>query len=214
MHLLTFRSSLQYLNDRRPLTPLIAAQLPDLFEHSATDEMPRFSPDQAHAFMHGNTARSVIARCLGHLHDAAPKRLEPVLVDDHTGLADVAVSLPFSGKPEAPVVTRLIIEADAADESLNSGCVTQLQRREYQARGFEGRKAVHGTASVLEAVWPSGILAEQKLERRHVMRFGTLTKVFFERGILERSRIYRNGGGPTSHTPALDVPAMAAPFRA
>ena len=23
-----------------------------------------------------------------------------------------------------------------------------------------------------------------------------------------------NGGGPTSHTPALDVPAMAAPFRA
>ncbi len=24
----------------------------------------------------------------------------------------------------------------------------------------------------------------------------------------------RNGGGPTSHTPALDVPAMAAPFRA
>jgi len=216
MHLLTLRSSLQYLNDRHPLTPLIAAQLPDLFEHGATDEMPRLSPDQAHAFVQGNTARPVIARRLGHLHDATPKRLEPIVVDDHTGFADVAVFLPGRGEPEATVVTRLVIEADAADDLrwrgfqadhpvpfaasvhgrqcdisdvdecavfgigpwhaavqvadnvpvreqlLNSGCVAKLQRREYQARGFEGRKAVHGAASVLEAVWPSGILTEQR----------------------------------------------------
>jgi len=36
----------------------------------------------------------------------------------------------------------------------------------------------------------------------------------FERGKSFRIKDLRNGGGPTSHTPALDVPAMAAPFRA
>ncbi|MOA46465.1 hypothetical protein D3C78_1689800 [compost metagenome] len=78
--------------------------------------MALFSSHQPHAFVHGNTARSVIARGLGHLHDATPKRFEPVVVDDPASFTHVAVFLPCLRKPEATVVTRLIKEADASDD--------------------------------------------------------------------------------------------------
>lgn len=44
--------------------------------------------------------------------------------------------------------------------------------------------------------------------------YGTGPLRDFEREKSFRIKDLQNGGGPTSHTPALDVPAMAAPFRA
>ncbi|MNG24874.1 hypothetical protein D3C84_1096480 [compost metagenome] len=49
------------------------------------------------------------------MHDRAPQRFKPIGVDNLTGLAHVALSLPLRCQPETTVVAGLIVQADAAD---------------------------------------------------------------------------------------------------